>query len=214
LIKRIRFAARSPEEAAVTLAPPGARPLRITGSVVLPELSEHSPPCAWIGIEWFTDAGHLARFENWLAGLPVPPGRPGDPAAAASVMVVASEHALRGEPWLERRWLDGGERLKHMALATRAAGLSAQEFSRRWRAHAGTAGATPIPEQARGHAYVQNHPVPGEWPYDAVNEVYFDDLAALRERVDWFRRNVPSPADGVLFGQSWLIAVREIVRYP
>jgi hypothetical protein len=32
-------------------------------------------------------------------------------------------------------------------------------------------------QSRRGRAYVQNHPLRG--PYDAVNEVYFDDLADL-----------------------------------
>lgn len=124
-------------------------------------------------------------------------------------LVVTREHILRGEQWLARRWRDGGGKLKHMALATRAAGLTQAEFSRRWRSHAGTARTAVIPGEARGLAYVQNHPVPGDWPYDAVNEVYFDDLDGLRARVEWFRANVPDPADGVLFGRSWLIAVRE-----
>jgi hypothetical protein len=225
VIKRIRlvtrpaatpaeeFALRWPKSVTGTgLAPPDARPLRITASVVLPELSGpggdsgHGPDGA--AIEWFTSEPHLARFDSWLATLPGPAG------ALASQVVVAREHALRGEPWLARRWRDGGERFKHMALATRAAGLSAGEFSRRWRAHAGTAGPARIPEAVRGRAYVQNHPVPGEWPYDAINEVYFDDLTGLRQRVDWFRANVPAPADGELFGQSWLIAVRETVLDP
>jgi hypothetical protein len=125
--------------------------------------------------------------------------------------VLAGEHILRGEQWLARRWHEGGDMLKHMALATRAAGLSQAEFSRRWRSHAGIAGAAVIPGQARGLAYVQNHPVPGDWPCDAINEVYFDDVAALRARVEWFRANVPDPADGVLFGRSALIAVREVI---
>jgi hypothetical protein len=124
---------------------------------------------------------------------------------------LAGEHILRGEKWLARRWLDGGDKLKHMALATRAAGLTQAEFSRRWRSHAGTAGTAVIPGQARGLAYVQNHPVPGHWPYDAVNEVYFDDADGLMARVEWFRANVSDPADGVPFGRSWLIAVREVI---
>jgi hypothetical protein len=131
------------------------------------------------------------------------------PAPAEHVLAV--EHVLRGQEWLARRWRDGGEKLKHMALATRAADLTEAEFSRRWRSHAGTAGAAAIPGAARGLAYVQNHPVPGDWPYDAVNEVYFDDADGLKARVEWFRANVPDPADGVLFGRSWLVAVREVI---
>lgn len=218
--------------AGAALAGPDARPSRITASMVLPELSdpgdEHADGHDGIATEWFTSEPHLARFESWLAALPDLTsllGRPDDSSRPddgprgsrcshrqMGRLVVAREHALRGEPWLARRWRDGGGRLKHMALVTRA-GLSAEEFSRRWRAHAGTAGSS-IPAEARGCACVQNHPMPGEWPYDAINEVYFDDLAGLRARVRWFRDNVPGPADGGLFGQSRLIAVREVVLYP
>jgi len=125
--------------------------------------------------------------------------------------LLADEHVMRGDDWLARRWRDGADVLKHMALATRAAGLTRAEFSQRWRSHAGTAGTAVIPGEARGLAYVQNHPVAGDWPYDAVNEVYFADLDGLKARVEWFRANVPDPADGVLFGNSWLIAVREVI---
>jgi hypothetical protein len=46
-----------------------------------------------------------------------------------------------------------------------------------------------IPARHGAFAYVQNHPVPGDWPCDAVNEVYFDDLAGLRARVEWLGAN-------------------------
>lgn len=156
--------------------------------------------------EYLSQSTNVHRMENFSDS---PHSRSQHPVAAEHVL--AGEHILRGEDWLARRWRDGGDKLKHMALATRAAGLSQAEFSRRWRSHAGTAGTAVIPDEARGLAYVQNHPVPGEWPYDAVNEVYFDDADGLRARVEWFRASVPDPADGVLFGQSWLIAVREVI---
>jgi hypothetical protein len=204
VIKRFIFAGQSPGVSAQAgLTPSGiAPPLGAVACVVIPELSDPGRPCDRITVEWFTDAAHLARYEQWL---PTPDGS-----------VVAEQAVLRGEPWLEQRWRDGGGTVKHMALATRAAGLTPAGFAQRWRAHAGTAGSTVIPDVARGRAYVQNYPVPrppgaGEWRYDAVNEVYFDDEAGLRQRVEWFRSNVPDPADGGLFGQSWLIAVREIV---
>jgi hypothetical protein len=98
-----------------------------------------------------------------------------------------------------------------MALATRADGLTREEFSRRWRAHAGTASGVRIPDEARGLAYVQNHVVAGAYDtvnFDAVNEVYFDDRAGLRQRVDWFAAN---PVADPLFGSSRFVCVRETV---
>lgn len=183
MIKRISFG-RCP-------ARPHAAAVRAVACEVLPELSDPAPH-QWITVEWF-------------ASRAVPD------APVQGLSVVAEEAVLRGASWLEQRWRDSGPVVKHMALAARAAGLTQAEFAVRWRAHAGTAGGTPIPDEARGLAYVQNHPVPGEWPYDAVNEVYFRDLDGLRRRVEWFRRNVPAPADGSLFGQSCLLAVREVV---
>jgi hypothetical protein len=139
------------------------------------------------------------------------------------VAVVVDEVVLRGADWLAERWLDGGPRYKHLALARRADGLSALEFSRRWREHAGQVGGasssappTPIPEDVRGQAYVQNHPVPrpnGDWTYDAVNEVYFDDLDRLLGRIRWFRDNRVGAQPAELFGASWFLAVRETVLF-
>lgn len=79
-----------------------------------------------------------------------------------------------------------------------------------------TAAGMPYDTLVRGLAYVQNHPRPrpaGEWPYDALNEVWFDDLASLRGRIDWFSRNPPGAASAGhdLFGQSWFLAAREVV---
>ena len=196
MIKRISFG-RCPVLPEDTVRPALAA-VRAVVCEVIPELSDPAPPHQWITVEWFASAT-----------MPVASTVPGVPAGRLSV--VAEEAVLRGAPWLEQRWRDGGPVVKHMALATRAAGLTQAEFAARWRSHAGTAGGTPIPDEARGLAYVQNHPVPGEWPYDAVNEVYFRDLDGLRRRVEWFRRSVPAPADGSLFGQSWLLAVREVV---
>jgi hypothetical protein len=44
--------------------------------------------------------------------------------------------------------------------------------------------------------------------FDAVNEVYFDDLAGLRQRVGWFAAN---PVADPLFGSSRFVCVRETV---
>ena len=135
-------------------------------------------------------------------------------------MIVADEFVLRGADWLERRWRGGGTKLKHMAIAVRASGLTPAEFSQAWRSRAGqirrpgAADVTVIPNDARGHAYVQNHPQPrtaGEWAYDAVNEVYFDDLESLRTRITWLRENLSGQAEADLVRQSWFIAAQETV---
>jgi hypothetical protein len=167
-----------------------------------------------IGIEWFTDDAHLARFESWLAS---PPGGVVERLLAeavaldASPMIVAEEHVLRGEEWLDQRWREGGEKLKHMAIARRAEGLTPAQFSDRWKSRAGKVGQVAIPEPARGLAYVQNHPVPmrdGSWAYDALNEVYFDDLEGIKTRMAFF---ADSPSEDDLVGVNWFVVAREEV---
>ena len=149
----------------------GAGPLRAVRCTVLPELTP-SAPYEVVDIGWYTDGDDV----HWR----------GD-------AVVAHEVVLRGAEWLEQRWRDGDEKFKHIALAHRAVGLSRDQFAERWRNHAGTSGGTTIPDSARGLAYVQNHPVNGDWAYDAVNEVWFDDIDAMRVRVDWFAAIHPRP---------------------
>ena len=98
----------------------------------------------------------------------------------------------------------GGAKLKHMALARRAAGLSPAEFSRAvaeprrpGRPGGERRPVTAIPDEACGVAptcRTTRRPRPaGEWAYDAVNEVYFDDLEGLRT-ADPLVRGQPSPA--------------------
>jgi hypothetical protein len=234
MIKRIRFATRRRDVCSATFAaswphtvarapfaPPHVRPSRVAVCSPLSEYTGPDPKHDGIVIEWFADAEHLERFQEWLAT------RPGrlmldrshrvvDPEA--SLLIVTDESVLRGPDWLERRWLAGGGALKHMAIAVRAAGLTPADFSERWRSRAGRiqgAGAaqpTVIPDEARGCAYVQNHPRPrsdGEWAYDALNEVYFDDPQSLLRRIRWFRENLVNGAEEDLVSQSWFLAVRE-----
>jgi hypothetical protein len=171
-------------------------------------------------MEWFSDIDHLHRFGAWLEGAA------GRSAAqemeavvdnAATSVVVADELVVRGGDWLERRWQQGGDKLKHMAVALRAAGLTHEEFSDRWKNRAGRIRQSEgvelvIPDEARGRAYVQNHPRAGrDWAYDAINEVYFEDLDALRLRVDWFDQNLGNDAEEDLVRQSQFMAVREAV---
>jgi hypothetical protein len=107
-----------------------------------------------------------------------------------------------------------------MAVALRAEGLTQAEFSERWQARAGQVrragdtAVTAIPDEARGLAYAQNHPRPrpsGEWAYDAVNEVWFDDLDSLQRRVEWFRENLRDGAEDDLVRVNWFLVVREEV---
>jgi hypothetical protein len=61
---------------------------------------------------------------------------------------------------------------------------------------------------------VQNHPTPradGDWPYDAVNEVYFDDLDALRVRVEFFAETLGDQTEDDLVGDNWFVVAREEV---
>ncbi|WP_035740706.1 EthD domain-containing protein [Parafrankia elaeagni] len=235
MIKRILFATRReatvPAEAvasawrqaadAVAEAPAAARPLRAVVCTALDDPRFGSPRHDLVGIEWFPDAARFAAHQVWLdspAGLAARSLVDEATAPGATLIVVARERVPRGADWLAARWRGGGIRFKHLALARRAAGLTPAAFSDLWAAHAGqlpVAAATApavIPERVRGSAYVQNHPCPRpageEWPYDAVNEVYFTDQDGLAERVAWFRENPPD-AGGDLFGPSEFLAVRE-----
>ena len=204
MIKRFTFTSEPGKFSWGQDAPGGGRCLRVARNEVLTGLTYEDPWWHVVVEEWFEDSPGIAASAPVIT------------SPAYAVVVAATESVMRGPSWLEQRWRDGGGCVKHMAVATRAAGLTPAEFAERWRSHAGTIGGTPIPDVARGRAYVQNHPLPrppesGEWLYDAVNEVYFDDEAGLRGRVEWFRGNVPNAADSELFGQSWLIAVREVV---
>lgn len=223
MIKRIRFATPPPGSAVVLpawrravaaplAAPAGCRPCRVVSCPVVSELSPDARHAA-VAIEWFADVEHLATFERWLRSAP---GAEVEAALAdavdlvASPVVVAEEHVLRGADWLEARWREGGEKVKHLALARRAPDLTPVAFAERWRHHAGSVGGATIPDAARGRAYVQDHPLPARADgsgYDAVNEVWFDDLDGVQARIDFFAANPPSADD--LFGASWFLVVRE-----
>lgn len=202
-------------------APQGVRPRRI---VVCPVLSGEvlASRHGAVAQRWFDDADHLERFEHWRAKAGARQALDDVTDPVTSPVVVAEESVLRGGEWLEHRWREGGKKLKHMALARRAADLTPAEFSARWRERAGTvkrageSSATVIPDEARGLAYVQNHPLPvplpvagGEWAYDAINEVYFDDHQGLRKRMQWFEANVGEGSEDDLFEANWYLCLRE-----
>jgi len=222
-VKRIRFLAGAPTEgatawhrtlgAAVRGCEPTERPLRLTVCVSVPAAIPDQRHAGAL-FEWFRDAEHMDRFDDQSSsvlegGVDLWP--PGD--------LVVDEVVLRGADWLERRWSDGGEKVKHVAIAQRADGLSPVEFSERWRAQAGTIGRSAtevlrIPNEARGNAYVQNHPrarVSGESAYDACNEVYFEDLDGLRRRIEWLDRALADGMQDPLVKENWFLAVREAV---
>jgi hypothetical protein len=228
VIKRIRFATSNPELsrevfeerwvaacAAAAEAPAGARPRRVTVCTSRPDVLA-DPVHDGIAIEWFDDATHVRRFEAWLPS--VGTRREEVVAIAASPVMVADELVLRGADWLDARWRDGGRTLKHMAIAKRAAGLSPAEFSERWKSRPGKVAiaggpVVAIPDRARGCAYVQNHPRAGAAydPYDAFNEVYFDDLDDLRFRIEWFADNLSNGSDSDLVSEAWFVAATEDV---
>lgn len=233
MIKRIRFAARRAGVAAADFpaawrgavarlaeAPADTRPLRLSVCTVLPEVDTSSAEYEGICFEWFEDEQVLERFQDWLltlSGQDVLHQINDVADRDRSPVVVADEIVARGADWLERRWLTGGQRVKHVALARRAAGLTPAEFSRRWAQEAGHVRPTgedvvAIPEDVLGQAYVQNHPRPrstGDWAYDAINEVYFDDLAHLEKRAAWFRENAPAPDGGLFRDSCFLLASEE-----
>jgi hypothetical protein len=201
----------------VASAPPGVGPLRLTSGQVLPAYTDSEVGYRAVGTAWFTDADHLRRCRDSLAGSGVGTAWGELVDAAASPVLLVEETVPRGADWLQRLRDAGSSTLKQLALARRAEGLSPAEFAERWRAHAGQVSgragpAQQIPPEARGRAYAQNHPCPraeGEWAYDAVNEVYFEDVDALATRIAWFRDNLADAGQGGLFVQPRFLAVRE-----
>jgi hypothetical protein len=180
-----------------------AEPLRPSESAVRATLARNLPEF---------EAEPRARFDfvliEWLEeGLPVG-------LLSNQTVVIAREEIKRGAEWLEAHREDGRPKLKHMTIAKRAEGLTAEEFSRRWSTHAGTASGTPIPEEARGSAYIQNHAMSQHPLYDAINEVYLQDAAALRSRIEWFDANDVASRDRDLFATTEYLVLEEIEVGP
>jgi hypothetical protein len=175
--------------------------------------ADFPPPCfAAVDVLWLADAdaGWAAASEAWLgvAGLGLGTG---------SCQVAVEEVVARGADRYRARWATGDERFKMMSFGRRNPALSRDEFAARWRGHGGRLGGEAIPEDVRGEAYVQDHPLPldggGGPAFDAVNEVYLDGLDALRRRRDWFaarQAGAGRPADELMApGQAWSLYLRE-----
>jgi hypothetical protein len=170
------------------VAAPG-RPHRVALSEPLDLPGLPPPRFGAVDIQWFADTKDAQANEAWLRGA--------DPALCVgsallgdgSVELIAEEFVLRGQDYYAARWAQGGERYKMMSFGRRNPALTPAEFSVRWRNQAGRLGGDDIPEDVRGLAYVQDHPIPSEdreWPLDAVNEVYFERIEHLRRRAEWF----------------------------
>lgn len=218
LIKRIQFLSRRAGLLAsefesrllnafeiVYASPVGTPPLRAVACIVAQVAAAEAPHDA-IVMEWF--AGPVPSMPLMAAEFIHP---------IATAHLLAEEAVLRGADWLERRWTTREVKWKHMALACRASGLSAAEFSDRWRNRPGRIGgasgapAIEIPAAAKGCAYVQNHPAGSAPHYDAINEVYFDDLQSLQARLDFFETHDPARADADLVSEAKFLVVREHV---
>lgn len=168
-------------------------PFRVT---LAEPLDDARSPFGALEVQCFEDRDAALESEAWLAeadpGLCLPADR-----------IVVAEIVVRGQVWLAQRRREGAERLKMVSFAKRNPELSLGDFSSRWREHAGRVASEEIPPEVRGAAYVQNHPVAvdgWEWPFDAINEVYFERLADLRRRQTWF--SVRQGTDGALFSQE------------
>jgi hypothetical protein len=159
----------------------------VTGGVLLPS------PFAAVEVTWWDTAdatvgatGLDRQLRLLDAGL-VPRADP--------VVLVVDEVVGRGADALAARWADGATRPKMMSVGRRSSALSRADFAQRWRRDAGTFGGERIPDDVRGIAYVQDHPVAqDEPPFDSVNEVWFDSVDHLRARAAWLAAR-PIPAD-------------------
>jgi hypothetical protein len=203
-------------------APDDVRPLRVTWCTVQADVFG-DPRHDGLGLEWYADEAHLERFDTWLRSAGAADDEAPDAFGGNAAVIVAAEHVMRGDEWLEGRWRRPGLAFKHVAVARRAAGLTPAQFSETWRTGAGRVQRAGdqlplvIPADVRGCAYVQNHPLPsaeGNWTYDAVNEVSFEDLEGLRRRVAWFEANVGAGAEPHLISASWFLATAEVVVLP
>ena len=185
-------------------------PYRVAVATPVASADLPEPRFAAVDIQWFDGAEAALAQERWLRSV--------DPElGGAAWQVVAEELVLRGQDYVRRRWEAGGPRYKMMSFGRRNPRLTAEEFSTRWRDHAGQLGGERIPDDVRGLAYVQNHPLRVEgrtWPLDAINEVYVEDLGQLRRRYAYLAaRQAGQPgqgADGLMSPtETWSMCVEE-----
>jgi hypothetical protein len=189
---------------ALSRGEPGG-PYRVAVATPVESADLPAPPFAAVDLQWFDGAEAALGHESWLRS--VDPG-----LCVGTWQVVAEELVLRGHDYLRARWESGGRRYKMMSFGRRNPRLTPEEFSARWRSHAGRLGGERIPDDVRGLAYVQNHPllVAGRtWPLDAVNEVYVEQLDDLLRRHAYLASRQQSADDLMSPTETWSMCVEE-----
>jgi hypothetical protein len=180
-------------ERAMACCPDLGRPSRVVVGEPVELDGLEAAGFAGVDVQWFPGEDGALVNEAWLVHVGL---------GSAAARVVAEEVVVRGADYLRARWAGGGERFKMMSFGRRNPRWTQAEFSERWRTEAGRVGGSTIPDELRGLAYVQNHPLPGrEWPYDAVNEVWFERLDHLRRRGEFLAERLaaaPPAADGLM----------------
>lgn len=149
---------------------------------------------------------HIRFLDEPIDGALVALELPGLPAPRfAAVWIGGGGDGIEVEVELRRGPVPEGGPYRMLSVARRDPTLTRAEFAERWRAEAGRLGGEAIPDDVRGLAYAQLHPVADDPPYDAINLVWFDDFDALRRRAEWFAAR-PVPA---LFTDSFTLYLRE-----
>lgn len=87
--------------------------------------------------------------------------------------------------------------IKVIALLKRKDGMTREEFSDYWFNKHAPFGNSIAPPAALSAKYVQNHALTmkggGEAPYDAVAELCFEDVAAMKRWTDWYYSDAGKP---------------------
>ncbi|GAN00330.1 hypothetical protein U91I_03996 [alpha proteobacterium U9-1i] len=87
--------------------------------------------------------------------------------------------------------------IKVISMLKRRADITHQHFSDYWYNIHAPLGNRIAPADALSARYVQNHALTmkggGEAPYDAVAELYFEDMAAMKRWTDWYHSEAGKP---------------------
>jgi uncharacterized protein (TIGR02118 family) len=87
--------------------------------------------------------------------------------------------------------------IKLIGLMKRKAGMSQEEFVKYWYEKHAPFGQRIVPPECLGRGYIQNYSLtfkPGvDAPYDAVGEIYYDDMAHLQRWIKWYNSEAGKP---------------------